>query len=144
MINGKPSFMDMDMSKAFAGLNFPTFDVESMMSSQRKNIEALTHANQLAVESVQAVTKRQVEIARQAFDEASAAMRDLAQPSPPEERIAKNAELAKTSFEKAVASARELSELVTKAHTEAFDVLSKRVTESLDELKAHAKTHAKA
>jgi len=142
MINGKPSFMDMDMSKAFAGLNFPSLDVESMMTSQRKNIEALTHANQLAVESVQAVTKRQVEIARQAFDEASAALRDFAQPSPPEERIAKNAELAKTSFEKAVAGARELTELVTKAQTEAFDIISKRVTESLDEIKAQAKTNA--
>ena len=140
MINGKPSFMEMDMSKVFAGLNFPSLDVESLMTSQRKNIEALTHANQLAVESVQAVTKRQVEIARQAFDEASAALRDFAQPSAPEERIAKHAELAKTSFEKAVACSKELTELVAKAQSEAFDILSKRVTESLDELKAHAKT----
>jgi phasin family protein len=139
MINGKPSFMEMDMSKAFAGLNFPSLDVESLMASQRKNIEALTHANQLAVESVQAVTKRQVEIARQAFDEASAALRDFAQPTPPEERIAKHAELAKTSFEKAVAGARELTELVTKAQSEAFDIISKRVTESLDEIKDQAK-----
>ncbi len=139
MINGKQSFLDMDVGKAFAGLNFPGFDVETLMATQRKNIEALTQANQLAVEGVQAVTRRQVEIAREAFDEASAVLRDMTQPSAPEERMAKNAEIAKQAFEKGVANARELTELVTKAQTEAFDVITKRVTESFDEMREQAR-----
>lgn len=139
MINGKQTLFDMDVGKLFAGFNFPGFDVETLMASQRKNIEALTQANQLAVEGVQAVTRRQVEIARQAFDEASAAMRDMSQPSAPEERVAKNAEIAKQAFEKGVANARELTDLVTKAQTEAFAVITRRVTEGLDELRNQAK-----
>jgi len=143
MINGKQPFLDMDVGKMFAGLNFPGFDVEGLISTQRKNIEALTQANQLAVEGVQAVTRRQVELARQAFDEAQAVLRDFTQPSAPEERFAKNAELAKQAFEKGIANARELGELVSKAHSEAFDVIAKRVTESFDEFRDQAKKTAR-
>ena len=132
-----------DISKMFGGMNVPGVDMQSLMASQRKNIEALTQANQLAVESVQAVTRRQVELARQAFDEAQAVLREFTQPSAPEERIAKNAELAKQAFEKGIANARELGEMVSKAHTEAFDVIAKRVTESLDEFREQAKRTAR-
>jgi phasin family protein len=133
-------FLDMDVGKSFAGFNFPAFDVDGLMAIQRKNIEAFTQANQLAVESVQAVTRRQVELAREAFDGASATLREMVQPSAPEERIAKNAEFAKQVFEKGIANARELTELVTKANSEAFEVITRRVTESLDEIRSQAKT----
>lgn len=139
MINGKHSFFDMDVGKAFAGFGFPGFDVEALIASQRKNLEALTQANQLAVEGVQAVARRQVEIARQAIDEASALVRELVQPGAPEDRMAKNAELAKQAFEKNLANARELTELVAKANAETFGVLNKRVTEGFEELRDYAK-----
>lgn len=138
MINGKNPFFDMDMGKAFGNFSMPSFDAESAMATQRKNMEALTQANQLAVEGVQAVTRRQVEIARQAFDEASTMLRDMTQPTAPDMRVAKHAEIAKQAFEKGVANARELTELMTKAQTEAFEVLSKRVTESFDEIRDQA------
>jgi phasin family protein len=137
--NGKQGFLDMDVGKAFAGFTFPGLDVESLVAAQRKNIEAFTQANQLAVEGAQAVARRQVEIARQAVDEASALMKEWTQPGAPEERIAKNAEIAKQAFEKGIANARELAELVTKANTEAFNVINKRVAEGFEELREYAK-----
>ena len=136
--NGK-TFLDMDVGKAFAGFTFPGLDVESIVAAQRKNLEALTQANQLAVEGVQAVARRQVEIAREAVDEVSSLVREWTQPGAPEERIAKNAEYAKQAFEKGVANARELAELVTKANTEAFSVIQKRVAEGFEELRDYAK-----
>ena len=142
MQNGKNSLFDMDVGKAFAGFNLPGLDAESVMATQRKNFEAFTQANQLAVEGVQAVTRRQVEIAREAFEGASAAMREFAQPSAPEDRIAKHAELAKSAFEKGLANARELAELFTKANFEAFDVITKRFSESLEEISVQAKGRA--
>jgi phasin family protein len=137
--NGKQTFLDMDFGKAFAGFTFPGLDVDSLVAAQRKNIEAFTQANQLAVEGAQAVARRQVEIARQAVDEASALMREWTQPGAPEERLAKNAELAKQAFEKGLANARELSELVTKANTEALNVINKRVAEGFEEMQSFAK-----
>jgi phasin family protein len=135
MINGKQSFLDYDMTKAFAGFSIPGFNVEAVMASQRKNVEAISQANQLAIEGVQALARRQVEIARETLEEASALFRELSQPGAPQEKLAKNTELAKVSFEKGLATAKELTELVAKANTEAFNVLTKRFTESFEEIR---------
>lgn len=135
MINGKQSFLDYDVSKAFAGFAVPGFNAEALMASQRKNVEALTQANQLAIEGAQALARRQVEIAREALDEAPSLFRELSQPGAPQERLAKNAELARATFEKSLANARELTELVAKANAEAFNVLTKRMTESFEEIR---------
>jgi len=129
-----------DVTKVMGDFRLPGIDFEAVAAAQRKNIEALTQANQLAVEGVQAVVRRQVEIAREAMDEFSAVLREFVQPSgSPEDRFAKQAEYSKAALEKGVANARELAELVTKANTEAFNVLNKRVTEGLDEVRDFAK-----
>lgn len=132
--NGKHTLFDMDLGKAFAGLAFPGFNVDSLAAAQRKNLEAFTQANQLAVEGAQAVARRQVELARKAMDEASAVMRDWTQPAAPEEQVAKNVELVKHAFEQSVANARELTELVTKANADTFNVIHKRIAEGFEEI----------
>jgi phasin family protein len=139
MVNGKNPFFDMDVNKLFGDFRVPSLDVEAVVASQRKNIEALTQANQLAVEGVQAVARRQVEIARQTIEEFSAMVQGFTQAGTPEERLAKQAELTKGALERGLSNARELTELVTKANTEAFNVINKRVTEGLDEIRDFAK-----
>jgi phasin family protein len=130
----------VDVTKVMSDFRVPGIDIEAAISSQRKNIEALTQANQLAVEGVQALMRRQVEITRQAMEDFSAMFRDLVQPNgSPEDRFAKQAEYSKLAMEKSLSNAKELTELVTKANTEAFNVISKRVTENLDEVRDFAK-----
>lgn len=143
MKNGSPNpFLDMD--KFMADFRLPSFDVEAMLAMQRKNVEALTQANQLAVEGVQAVARRQAEIAREAVEEASNATRELFQSKSPEDRLAKQAELAKLVIEKAVSNIRELTEIVSKANADAFGVINKRVTEGFDEVRDYAKKRSGA
>lgn len=138
-MDSRQTFLDTDFSKAFAGFTLPGFDVEAVLASQRKNIEALTQANQLAVDGVQAVARRQAEIAREAIDEASTVLREIVQPTAPEERIAKQAELLKQTFERGLANTRELALLLAKANTEAFDVVAKRVAQGFEEIRDEAK-----
>ncbi len=134
-----------DVTKVMGDFRVPGIDLEAAVSSQRKNIEALTQANQLAVEGVQALMRRQVEITRQAMEDFSAMFRDLVQPNgSPEDRFAKQAEYSKHAIEKGLSNAKELTELVTKANTEAFNVINKRVTESLDEIRDFAKKRVAA
>jgi phasin family protein len=135
----RPSFFDFDVTKMMGDFRFRPFDVEAMMACQRRNIEALSQANQLTVEAVQAVARRQIEIARQTMEDMSALLRDLTQPVSPEDRIAKNTEYAKQILEKSVSNGREIALLATKAGTEAADVLRKRACEGLDELREFAK-----
>ena len=133
--NTDKPFFNVDMQKLFADFKFPGIDYEAVMSSQRRNIEALTQANQLAVEGMQAVAKRQAEILRQTLEETTKAMQTLLSSASPEERLAKQTDIVKTAFERAIANMKELAELVTKSNTEAFQVVNQRVTDSLDELK---------
>lgn len=133
-LTGNP-FLEFDLSKTLGDFKVPGVDIESIMASQRKNIEAVTAANQLALEGFQAVLRRQAEIVRTSLEETSGYVNDVLAAGSPEEKAAKQAELVKVAFEKALSNARELSELVAKSNTEAAEILSKRVSESLDEVK---------
>jgi phasin family protein len=84
---------------------------------------------------VQAVLRRQTEIMKSMVEESSTVLRDLMAQGAPEAKIAQQTELVKTAFEKALANLRELTEMVAKSNTEAADVLTKRIGESLTELK---------
>lgn len=128
-------FMDMDLTKMMADFKVPGVDVEALLASQRKNIEAVTAANQLAIEGMQAVLRRQAEIMRQTMEEATSMFTEAMSVGAPEDKVAKQADLIKTAFEKTLANMREMAEMVAKSNTEAAEVLSKRVSESLDELK---------
>ncbi len=130
-------------NRGVVGAHLSGFDIEAAVSSQRKNIEALSQANQLAVEGAQALMRRQVEITRQAVEDFSAMFCDFVQPNgSPEDRFAKQAEYSKHAIEKSLSNAKELTELVTKVNTEAFDVINKRVAESLNEVRDFAKNRA--
>jgi len=100
MVNGK--FFETEVGKLFAGFPFAGIDVEAVMASQRKNLEALTQANQLAVQGFQELAKRQVEFARTAMDEASAMVRGWSETGTAEERLQKQATFAKQALEKSV------------------------------------------
>ena len=143
MADARTSFFDFDVTKMMSDFRFRPFDVEAMMACQRRNIEALSQANQLAVEGFQAVARRQIEIAREALEDVSALFRDFTQPVTTEERIAKHTEYTKQLIEKSVGHGRELAGLATKASTEAAEVLRKRASKGLDELREFAKTQTR-
>jgi phasin family protein len=126
---------EMDVTKLLAEFKVPGVDLETIMASQRKNIDALTKANQLAIEGMQTVARRQAEILRGGFEEASSMMREIMQTQSPEDRVARQTEAAKKSVERALSNARELAEIVAKAGNEAFDVLNQRLGEGLDEVR---------
>jgi phasin family protein len=103
---------------------------------QRKNLEALTQAHQVAIEGVQAVLRHQLEAARRTMEEFSSMFSGFLQPNGSmEARLAKQADYSKTALEKGLSNAREVTELVTKANTEAFNVLTRRMSESFEEIR---------
>jgi len=133
-----------DLTKAFGEFRLPGLDVEAVVATQQKNLEALTQANQLAVEGARALAQRQVEIAQKAFAEASALLREWTQPGAPEERLARNVEVVKQAFETGLATARELNELTAKASTDVFSVITRRMSQGFDEMRLYAKKHIAA
>ena len=120
----------------------PGFDVNTVADIQRRNVEALTAANQTIAQGLQTVVQRQGEIARQSVKQ----FQDLVSFKPSStsvtETLVKQIDVAKTSYEKNVTNARELGDIVAKVGSEAADILSRRVVASLDEVKAAARPKA--
>lgn len=131
----KNPFFDIDFTKIAADYKIPGLDVEALVGAQRRNIEAITAANQLAFEGLQAVGRRQAEILRQTLEETAAVLRDAVAQGTPEEKLAKQTDLAKQAFEKALANMKELADLLAKSNQDAAAVISARVTASIDEVK---------
>ena len=120
----------------------PGFDINTVVDIQRRNVEALTAANQTIAQGLQTVVQRQGEIARQSVKQ----FQDLVSFKPSStsvtETLVKQIDVTKTSYEKNVTNARELGDLVAKVGLEAADILSRRVVASLDEVKAAARPKA--
>lgn len=128
-------FFDTDFTKIFAEFKVPGFDVETLVASQRRNLEALQSANQLAIEGAQAVLRRQSEIVRKMVEESSGTLKEMLAAGAPEEKIAQQTDVVKKAFETALANLRELAEMVAKSNNEAADIIVKRVGDGLTELK---------
>ena len=105
------------------------------MASQQKNIEALAAASRTAMDSVNAVGKRQAEILQETMNQTAYSLETMIKAGSPFDIAAKQADLTKEGFEKALGNMRELAEMVTKAQNTTMDAISHRVSESLDELK---------
>jgi phasin family protein len=142
MSDARPNPFDFDVTRIFADFRFRPLDVEAVWAAQRRNIEALSQANQAAVEGVHAVARRNIELTRETFEGLSALMRDLAQPVSAEDRIARNTEYAKKLLEKGVNHSREVATIAAKAGTDAAEILQRRASESLDELRSFTSQQA--
>jgi phasin family protein len=127
--------MQEQFSKLLESFQVPGVDLRSVLDSQRKNVEALTQATQIATEGATAVGRRQAEILRSAIEQAATMARNLKVTGNPSEAAAAQSELFRKAVEIALANARELAEMVEKSNREAFEVIQRRVSEGLQEIR---------
>lgn len=123
-----------DFTKAFADAKMPSFDMEGFAAMQKKNLEAMTVANQAVVDGVRAIFERQVQIAQQSVEEAQAAVKSVTEGKTEFDADAQMTQ-AKAAMETAAANLRELSEIASKSQHEAYDALNKRFLEAVEEAK---------
>ena len=134
---GDPTNILTEMTRRFTEMRFPTMipDSTALLAAHRRNMEVLSNANRLALEGAQAVARRHMEIMQQTMTELSEHMRELSTPETPQAKAARQAELVKKSYERAVANIRDLSDLIQRSNGEALSVLSERFKEAMDEVK---------
>lgn len=125
-----------DIMRLLSDFRLPAMpDVESLASAQRRNFEALSAANKVALEGAQAVAKRHMEILQQSMAELTEAVRAASESGSPQEKAAKQAELVKATYGRAVSNMQELSDLIQKSNSEAVNLLNRRFAEAMDEVK---------
>jgi phasin family protein len=136
-----------EFTKMFTDMKVPGIagmpDMDAFLSAHRRNMEVLTAANRVALEGAQAVARRHMEIMQQTMTEMTETMRDLSSPDSPSAKAAKQTELIKASYERAVAHMKELADLIQRANGEALGMLNQRFAEAMDEVKMLAAKTAK-
>jgi phasin family protein len=126
----KPTSQPIDITKMFEQFKLPGVDISALMEARRKDIEALTEVNKIALQSSQTMAQKQVEILQKTMEELKQAM----SAGKPMENAAKQGEVVQHAMQKAFTYMRELAELAVKAQTEALAVINKRAQENMQEL----------
>lgn len=113
----------------------PSLDKEAMMSSHKKNMEALTEANKMAIEVMKSIAQLQTQYVKQTFEDMSSIMKDaLAHPPASKEAVAKHSMHAKTQAEKAFEHGSNITATLAKSQKEIFDLMHNRYHEGAQEL----------
>jgi phasin family protein len=133
-----PAFMtDFDFTKMFHDMKVPAMpDMEAVLSAHKRNLEALSEANRVALEGAQAVARRHMEIMQSTMSGLTETLKGMSVTEPPATRAAKQAELLKQAYENAVSNTRELGDLIQKSNAEAMGKLNHRFSEAMTEMKS--------
>jgi phasin family protein len=125
-----------DIMRMLSEFRLPSLpDLESLAAAQRRNFEALSAANKVALEGAQAVARRHMEILQQSMAEMTEAMRAASETGSTQDKAARQAELVKATYGRAVANMQELADLIQRSNGEALSLLNRRFAEAMDEVK---------
>lgn len=130
-----PAKMSDQVMKAMKGGSVNAIDVNTVLEIQRKNLEALNKASQVAFEGAQQVAQKQAEVFKAVFDQATSAADTLGKASTPQDLAAKELDLCKAAFEASLANTKKVTDVVAKANDTAVKVLNARIAEAFDEMK---------
>jgi phasin family protein len=131
-------FRQNDFTKQLAAMKLPNVDTESLMATQQKNMDALVEANKAAAAGYQDLFRKQIAIFEETMAEAQKHMKNFDATRIDGDKAKAQAELARTAFEKALANMQALAESAQKANSEAYEIVSARIQESMKELGDYA------
>ena len=135
MANETTSYVDM-LRKFGSDLGLPKVDVDKLIESHKKNIDALSQSATVAAQGAQSVAQKQREIFEAGLQEAT----KLAQGYQPlgklQDNLALQTEFAKKVFEIAVKGAQESATTARQSTGEAVKIIQDRLKESFDEMRS--------
>ena len=89
---------------------------------------------------MQAMAKHQAKIMQETMQQWQSAAAGLMSGKNPAEGIGQQGEMAQQAFQKAIVNMRELAEIAARSQTEAWQVVSKRVQENIEEMRKLTRT----
>lgn len=128
------TFMDM-FGKLGEALKMPRVDVDAILDHNRRNLEALQKAASASASGATELMGKQREIFQDALREITDMGQNFRTSGNPQEMLAKQADLARRSFEAAVKNAGEASEIVRKSGSDWLDILRQRIHDAMEEVR---------
>jgi len=124
------------LRKFGSDLGLPKVDVDKLIESHKKKIDALSQSATVAAQGAQSVAQKQREIFEAGLQEAT----KLAQGYQPlgklQDNLALQTEFAKKVFEIAVKGAQESATTARQSTSEAVKIIQDRLKESFDEMRS--------
>lgn len=111
---------------------------EELADLTKGNLEAVAESAKIAAKGAESIAQEAADYTKKNFETMTAAMKRYSAVKSPAELIQLNSELAKSSFDSAVAEASKMSEVLTKLAGDVFQPLSSRYTLAAEKLKAAA------
>ncbi|MEM8750516.1 MAG: TIGR01841 family phasin [Pseudomonadota bacterium] len=115
-------------------LQLPTPDVEAIVESNRKNIEAFQNMAETTAAGAQNVMAAQHKQLEQGLEEVSALVKNMVDAKSPGQAMSDQMAFAKKSFEATIKNATEVSEIARDTGTKSFQIMQERMKESVREL----------
>ncbi|CAD6531164.1 hypothetical protein LMG27952_02547 [Paraburkholderia hiiakae] len=134
MATTNPNDIFAEYTKLISQFKLPGVDVSAFLESRRKDVEALTEANMTALAGVQQLGQKQVEILRAKMTELQSLVTRLSTPG--SESAANAGEGVKDALQKAFIDMQELADAAYRAQTDSIAVVTKRLAEHVEEIKA--------
>ncbi len=126
-----------DMFQKFGeNLKLPTPEVESVVNYHKKNIQAMQDAMPVASSGAQGMMAKQREQLEEGLAEITELVQGMSGKGSPTELMSDQLEFAKKSFEKTIKNTTELGEIARDSSTESFNILQKRVQDSIQEIRS--------
>ena len=129
------SYIEM-LRKFGSDLGLPKLNVDELLQTQRKNIDALAQSAKVAAQGAQSVAQKQREVLEAGLREAATLAREYKPLGKVHENIAMQTEFARKVFEIAVQGAQESASTARQSTTEAVRIIQDRVKESFEEIRA--------
>lgn len=111
---------------------------EELADLTKGNLEAVAESAKIAAKGAESLAQEAASYTKKNFETMSATMKRYSAVKSPVELIQLNSELAKSSFDNAVAEASKMSEVFTKLAGDVFQPLSNRYALAAEKLKASA------
>jgi phasin family protein len=113
----------------------PTVDVQALVAIHGRNVEALTEAGRIMGAGVEAIARRQAEIAQAGLKTVLAEVETVLKAGPKvDPKAIVSPAKAREAYAGAVAQTEELVEMGSKAAREAYEVLKARSIAQIDEI----------
>jgi phasin family protein len=118
----------------FQQYQLPGFDVGAIMESRRKDVEALAATNRVAFGGMEALRDKQLEILRRTLGDLQSIAQQFATTSTQPPFNAN--EVVQRALHNALADMQDIARTTQQTQAEAYALVSKRIEDSLKELKA--------
>jgi phasin family protein len=129
------SYIEM-LRKFGSDLGLPKLNVDELLQTQKKNIDALGQSAKVAAQGAQSVAQKQREVLEAGLREAATLAREYKPLGKVHENIALQTEFARKVFEIAVRGAQESASTARQSTTESVKIIQDRVKESFEEIRA--------